>query len=593
MGMNLECMLYLQKKGLLTSQKNKMLDIGPQNVYFCTSDQIRQFVLGQGGDVGSDSFANAAKKLEYFSTPRKGEQTTLFSEITDLTDIEYNAFDVCPAPKTELLDLNFDRLPAKHRNRYDVVLNFGTTEHVFNQWNSFAIMHEALKPGGVLYCVLPASGYLDHGYYCYTPLFFRDLAKANAYEMVDMFVAHAGESRLKALNIDMRRETQFLQSNSAQPAPEEDRIWSYNIHVVMKKTKDSLFRCALEVATSHASANEQIAARYGAEQSVVGVLGALDSTGAVQRLAAELERVYASRSWRITRPLRVLSALLQGHKSPAPSQPSVLSASCQAPTTAGVQGQSAQSQLQMLSDSIAAEAWQGHWLQSHRWHTVKELSMGVAALYGYGIEGDVVEFGTMSGVSAEGLARAIARNDMDYREARPEHLLPKKKLFLFDSFEGLPPTDNIVDADSLHVIEGTWAPGTCRGLSKDQLAAVVGKHLPTDRFSVLAGWFKDTVPTLPQTQKFGLIHVDGDLYSSTMDCLVPLFERGMVAEGALIFFDDWSPNRCSPRHGERRAWRELVERFQIESSDDGSYSLLARRFVVHSYRGMAQDYQSK
>jgi SAM-dependent methyltransferase len=318
MGMNLECMLYLQQKGLLTPEKKAILDIGPQNVYFCTTDQIMSFVLGQGGDITGDRFSNAAKKLEYFSTPRKGERTTFFSEIADLTGIEYKAFDVCPAPKTELLDLNFDRLPAKDRNYYDVVLNFGTTEHVFNQWNSFALMHEALKPGGVLYCVLPASGYLDHGYYCYTPLFFKDLAKANGYKMVDMFVAQAGESRLKALNMDMRRETQFLQSNSARLAPDEDRIWSYNIHVVMKKTTDSAFRCALEVATSHADANAPISARYSGERSAVDAGGGiLDSTEAVARLVAELDKVYASRSWRITRPLRTLSALLQGRKMPA------------------------------------------------------------------------------------------------------------------------------------------------------------------------------------------------------------------------------------------------------------------------------------
>lgn len=30
MGMNLECMLYLQNKGLLSPEKSKMLDIGPK-----------------------------------------------------------------------------------------------------------------------------------------------------------------------------------------------------------------------------------------------------------------------------------------------------------------------------------------------------------------------------------------------------------------------------------------------------------------------------------------------------------------------------------------------------------------------------------
>lgn len=300
-------------------------------------------------------------------------------------------------------------------------------------------------------------------------------------------------------------------------------------------------------------------------------------------LERQLSAILRSTSWRVTGPLRSVTEairggtrnLQQGTRQPQPA--------AQPPFEQSADLLRLEAQIETLRQQIAAESWQSHWLEGHRWHTVKELSMGIAATYGYGIEGDVVEFGTMSGVSAEGLARAIARNDSDYRDARPAHLLPNKKLFLFDSFEGLPPTDNSVDAGSLHVIEGTWSPGTCRGLSKEELAAAVGKHLPVERVQIFEGWFKDTVPLLPPEQKFGLIHVDGDLYSSTMDCLVPLFERGMVAEGALIFFDDWSPNRCSPEHGERRAWKELVERFNIVSSDDGSYSLLARRFVVHSY----------
>src|SRR5205823_271847 len=97
-------------------------------------------------------------------------------EVTDLTSIEYNSFDVCPALKTEILDLNFESTPSKYHGYYDIVLNSGTTEHILNQWNCFEVMHDATRVGGVIYCQLPATGYLDHGYFTYTPLFFRDLA---------------------------------------------------------------------------------------------------------------------------------------------------------------------------------------------------------------------------------------------------------------------------------------------------------------------------------------------------------------------------------------------------------------------------------
>src|SRR6266700_7939841 len=185
MAMNLDGPIYLQRKGLLSSAKNKILDIGPQNVYFARDEQIREFIKNQD-TVAGDELDAEINRLIYFSTPRPEERTTLLSEITDLTNIEYNSVDVCPGLKTEILDLNFDAIPDCMRRRYDVVFNFGTTEHIFNQWNCFEFMHDALKVGGVVYHQLPASGYLDHGYYCYTPLFFREMAHANLYAIEQM-----------------------------------------------------------------------------------------------------------------------------------------------------------------------------------------------------------------------------------------------------------------------------------------------------------------------------------------------------------------------------------------------------------------------
>ncbi len=262
MGMNLDGPVYLQRNGMLTKERNRVLDVGPQTIYHVRPEQIREFVANQGGAVVSqDKLQSEIERLVYFSTPREGERTTMLSEITDLTNIEYASIDVCPGLKnTEILDLNFDALPPPMRGHYHVVFNFGTTEHIVNQWNCFEVIHDALKVGGVVYHQLPASGYLDHGYYCYTPLFFRDLAKANGYEIERVAVTAAGESRIDALGVSsMAGETLLNQENHLQ---ENNRIPALNIHVVLRKRKDEAFRVALEIATAHSSASEAILRRY-------------------------------------------------------------------------------------------------------------------------------------------------------------------------------------------------------------------------------------------------------------------------------------------------------------------------------------------
>jgi hypothetical protein len=302
MGMNLDGPIYLQRKSLLTPTKHRILDIGPQTIYFVRSDQIREFVANQGGsDVPQDKLRAEIDRLVYFSTPRPNERTTMFSEITDLTNVEYASIDVCPGLKnTEILDLNFDALPAHMRGHYDVVFNFGTTEHIFNQWNCFEVMHDAAKVGGVVYHQLPASGYLDHGYFCYTPLFFREIAQANEYEILDLFVTPAGESKIDDLNLSARSSRSIFER--VNTLDDNNRIPSLNIHVLLKRTNKRPFRCGLEIATAHAPADDKMLLRYQHDK---------DQVSPQARLAMELAATKNLASWKITKPLRDLCGYLK------------------------------------------------------------------------------------------------------------------------------------------------------------------------------------------------------------------------------------------------------------------------------------------
>ncbi len=308
MGMSIERLLFLQQNGHLASQRCRVLDIGPQNVYHIEKDKLRAFVERQGCIVPDEALAKEIDRLVYFSTPRPEERTTLLSEITDLTDIEYNSFDVCPGLKTDIIDLNFDALPERYREYYDVVLNFGTSEHVFNQWNCFGIMHDALKPGGIMYCHLQVTGSLEHGYYFYTPQFFRDMAGANDYEIETFFLAEAGFYKVGDLAMDIRSEDtgETPSSNSAKRDPSTVFLPAYNIHAVLRKTRSAPFRCVLEVATAHASVDPDVLQSYNSS-------GRRGQAGVIQGYSAseELEAMRRSMSWRITSPLRSLRRLLR------------------------------------------------------------------------------------------------------------------------------------------------------------------------------------------------------------------------------------------------------------------------------------------
>lgn len=203
------------------------------------------------------------------------------------------------------------------------------------------------------------------------------------------------------------------------------------------------------------------------------------------------------------------------------------------------------------------------------------LALAVEYAYATDVEGDVAEFGVMSGRTALTLAGAMREMEAGGRAPRALHL--------FDSFQGLPAVTAPADRDSFHVRSGVWAPGACMVLTRERLDVVFSGKAPGGGLRVWDGWFKDTVARLPAKTRFALLHLDCDLYESTMDALVPLLSAGQIAEGAALLFDDWNCNRASPRFGQRRAWAELCERFHIAASDEGPYAVAGRKFIVHSY----------
>lgn len=99
---------------------------------------------------------------------------------------EYAAIDVDGSPGAIFLDLNVDSVPPTHWQRYALVTNCGTTEHVINQMNAMAVIHDLTAPGGIMLHNLPAQGYFNHGLVNYNPKFFWALAKANDYKWLSL-----------------------------------------------------------------------------------------------------------------------------------------------------------------------------------------------------------------------------------------------------------------------------------------------------------------------------------------------------------------------------------------------------------------------
>ena len=128
----------------------------------------------------------------------------------------YRSLDLTDPRADYAYDLSY---PLPDIGKYDVVTNFGTTEHVFNIGQSFENIHNLLNVGGLQLHTLPAYGYIDHGFYNIHPCAYLDMAKANEYEIVDF-------NYIDNINTRMARPIEdepFDFGNAANPTERHER----------------------------------------------------------------------------------------------------------------------------------------------------------------------------------------------------------------------------------------------------------------------------------------------------------------------------------------------------------------------------------
>lgn len=82
---------------------------------------------------------------------------------------------------THLADLN---LPIAPLEPFDLVTDFGTGEHIFDQAQVWRTLHDLTKPGGLIAFDRPASGYDTHCFYVTHECLYQDLAVANHYTVL-------------------------------------------------------------------------------------------------------------------------------------------------------------------------------------------------------------------------------------------------------------------------------------------------------------------------------------------------------------------------------------------------------------------------
>ena len=141
------------------------------------------------------------------------------------------------------------------------------------------------------------------------------------------------------------------------------------------------------------------------------------------------------------------------------------------------------------------------------------------------IPGSIVECGTWRGGMIAGIADVLGS---------------KRHYYLCDSFQGLPPAKEI-DGPDARAWQANPSGPTCNNnctASVDEARSAMAMS-PAKDYTILEGWFEETLPTFPPGP-IALLRIDADWYDSTK-CILENLALRVVPRGFIVIDDyhDW------------------------------------------------------
>lgn len=163
-----------------------------------------------------------------------------------------------------------------------------------------------------------------------------------------------------------------------------------------------------------------------------------------------------------------------------------------------------------------------------------------------GVPGDLIETGVWRGGATIFMRGALKAYDDATRV-----------VWAADSFEGFPKPNEKFAAD-----RGAdyWKDSHWLAVSLEEVQENFRRYsLLDERVRFLKGWFKDTLPNAG-IERLAVMRLDGDMYESTMDALVPLYPR--LSSGGYCIIDDYALPECRAAVDDFRRRENITEELQ-------------------------------
>jgi hypothetical protein len=196
-----------------------------------------------------------------------------------------------------------------------------------------------------------------------------------------------------------------------------------------------------------------------------------------------------------------------------------------------------------------------------------EIAFKKAMELGTANNGDYYEFGLF-----KGYAFWYAQNTAN------KYGLKRMRFFGFDSFQGLPKVKGKDETKEEIFYEGQY---TC--LKEKVIENLERNGVDWKKTFLIEGFFENSLNESTKENhhmnKVAVALIDCDLYSSTVEVLK--FLENIIMNETILIFDDWNCFDKDNERGQRKAFREFIERNRHLSAEDlFTYGFYGQAFVI-------------
>ena len=150
---------------------------------------------------------------------------------------EYQCMDINSDYGAIVHDLNKPFEDKSKFNKFDIVTDHGSCEHVFNIAECYRTMHNLAKPGG--YIIIAQAVWKGNGYFKFDESFFEGIAAANNYKII--FNSYVLSNKDKTIN-GSDHQFHIPRNRELFNVLDFSKLEDLNIYGVLQKTKEDKFK---------------------------------------------------------------------------------------------------------------------------------------------------------------------------------------------------------------------------------------------------------------------------------------------------------------------------------------------------------------